>query len=115
MLDDEIKTLAQGKNFGALSTFLPSGQIRSHVVWVDCDDDHILVNPEPGLRKFKNARPPFSKANDRLRCCGFHNGVTLVRRWSAVSSTVNSRSPPVLLLEPWLNRSNVSVSRTEWS
>ena len=38
------------------STLLPSGQIQTHVVWVDCDDDHIVINTEVALRKFKNVQ-----------------------------------------------------------
>ncbi|CAN0508906.1 unnamed protein product, partial [Phaeothamnion confervicola] len=56
VINDEIKALAQGRNFGTISTLLPSGQIQTHVVWVDCDDDHILINTEVELRKFKNVQ-----------------------------------------------------------
>ena len=56
MIRDDIKTLVGGKNFAALSTLLPSGQPQNHVVWVDCDDEHILVNTEVELRKFKNVQ-----------------------------------------------------------
>jgi PPOX class probable F420-dependent enzyme len=56
MINDEIKALAQGKNFAALSTLLPSGQPQTHVVWVDCDDEHIVINTEVELRKFKNVQ-----------------------------------------------------------
>ena len=54
MIKDEVKALVRGKNFPMISTLLPSGQIQSHVVWVDCDDDHIVINTEVALRKFKN-------------------------------------------------------------
>ncbi len=54
VIRDDVKELAQGKNFAAISTLLPGGQIQTHVVWVDCDDEHILVNTEVDLRKFKN-------------------------------------------------------------
>ena len=56
MINDEIKTLVQGKNFATISTLLPSGQIQTHVVWVDCDDEHIVINTEVELRKFKNVQ-----------------------------------------------------------
>lgn len=56
MLDDEIRTLAQGRNFAAFSTHLPSGRIQTHVLWIDCDGEHLLVNTEVGLRKFKNVQ-----------------------------------------------------------
>jgi PPOX class probable F420-dependent enzyme len=53
MLDTAIKELAQGKNFGMLSVHLPSGAIMSHVMWVDADDDHLLINTEVHRAKFK--------------------------------------------------------------
>ena len=56
MINDEVKALVQGKNFATISTLLPKGQIQTHVVWVDCDDDHIVINTEVGLRKFKNVQ-----------------------------------------------------------
>ena len=56
VIKEEIKTLAQGKNFATISTLLPSGQIQTHVVWVDADDDHIVINTEIELRKFKNVQ-----------------------------------------------------------
>ena len=54
MLDDEVRRLAQGPNFGALTTLLPSGQPMTQVMWVDADDDHILINTEVHRRKYEN-------------------------------------------------------------
>jgi PPOX class probable F420-dependent enzyme len=54
MLDAAIKTLATGKNFAALTTFLPSGDAMTQVMWVDADDDHLLINTEIGRQKFHN-------------------------------------------------------------
>jgi PPOX class probable F420-dependent enzyme len=56
VINDEVKALVRGKNFATISTLLPSGQIQTHVVWVDCDDDHIVINTEVELRKFKNVQ-----------------------------------------------------------
>ena len=56
MIKEEITALVRGKNFATISTILPSGQIQTHVVWVDCDDDHIVINTEVALRKFKNVQ-----------------------------------------------------------
>jgi general stress protein 26 len=56
MIKDEVKALVEGRNFATLLTLLPSGQIQAHVVWVDCDEDHIVINTEVELRKFKNVR-----------------------------------------------------------
>ena len=46
MLDPVIRDLAQGKNFGSISFHLPNGDIATHVMWVDADDDHMLINTE---------------------------------------------------------------------
>jgi PPOX class probable F420-dependent enzyme len=54
MLDVTAKALAQGKNFAALTTLLPSGQPSTQVMWVDADDHHILINTETGRQKFTN-------------------------------------------------------------
>lgn len=54
MIEDAVRTLAKGKNFAALTTLMPDGQPQTHVMWVDCDDDHILINTEVHRRKYKN-------------------------------------------------------------
>ena len=54
MLETPIKDLAStGKNFAMLSVRLPNGQIASHVMWVDADDEHVLINTEVHRDKFK--------------------------------------------------------------
>jgi PPOX class probable F420-dependent enzyme len=54
MLDEKVKELAQGKNFAAFTTLLPDGQPMTHVMWVDADEQHILINTEVHRQKFKN-------------------------------------------------------------
>ncbi len=54
MVDDEVKRLAKDRNYGALTTLLPSGQPMTHVMWVDADDDYILINTETHRRKYQN-------------------------------------------------------------
>jgi PPOX class probable F420-dependent enzyme len=54
MVDDEVKRLAQGRNFGSLTTLLPTGQPMTHVMWVDADDDYVLINTETHRQKYKN-------------------------------------------------------------
>ncbi|HUB69371.1 MAG TPA: PPOX class F420-dependent oxidoreductase [Acidimicrobiales bacterium] len=54
MLDDNVKSLAQGKNFAALTTLLPGGRPMTQVMWVDADNDHVLINTEVHRQKFKN-------------------------------------------------------------
>lgn len=54
MLDERTKFLCQGKNFAALTTLFEDGQPQTQVMWVDCDDDHVLINTEVGRAKFEN-------------------------------------------------------------
>src|SRR5436305_9803425 len=56
MIDPRIRDLALGANFGAFTTFLPSGRAMTHVMWVDADTDHLLINTEVHRRKFKNVQ-----------------------------------------------------------
>lgn len=54
MIDDTVKTLATGKNYAAFTTLLPGGQPMTHVMWVDADDDYVLINTEVHRQKYKN-------------------------------------------------------------
>jgi PPOX class probable F420-dependent enzyme len=54
VVDDEVKRLAQGKNYGAFTTMLASGQPMTHVMWVDADDKYVLINTEIHRQKYKN-------------------------------------------------------------
>ena len=53
MLEPAIRDLARAKNFAALSVRMPNGQIGTHVMWVDADDDYVLINTEIHRAKFK--------------------------------------------------------------
>ena len=55
-LDDDLKALAQGKNYAALTTLMPDGQPQTQVMWVHADDDHVIINTEIHRRKFKNVQ-----------------------------------------------------------
>lgn len=54
MIEQGVKDLAQAANFAALTTLMPDGQPQTQVMWVDCDDEHVLINTEPHRQKFKN-------------------------------------------------------------
>lgn len=54
MIHPEVRDLASAANFAAFTTLLPDGQPQTHVMWVDCDDEHVLINTEPDRRKFRN-------------------------------------------------------------
>ena len=53
MLDPIIRDLARGKNFGSISFHLPDGSIGTHVMWVDSDDEHVLINTEVHRAKYR--------------------------------------------------------------
>lgn len=55
-LDPETRAMAQDKNFATLTTLLPSGYPMTHVMWVDADDDHLLINTEVHRDKYKNVQ-----------------------------------------------------------
>ena len=55
MLEPAIRDFAQGKHFGTISFHLPDGQIGTHVMWVDADDEHVLINTEVHRAKYKAA------------------------------------------------------------
>lgn len=59
MLDPAIRDLAQGKNFAALTFHLANGDAATHIMWVDADDDHLLINTEIHRAKYTamTARP----------------------------------------------------------
>ena len=54
MIDSTAKDLAQQKNFAALTTLFADGQPQTQMMWVDADDDHILINTEVHRAKYKN-------------------------------------------------------------
>jgi hypothetical protein len=53
MLDPAIKALAAGDNFAVMSFQLSSGAIASHVMWIDADDEHLLINTEIHRVKYR--------------------------------------------------------------
>jgi PPOX class probable F420-dependent enzyme len=46
--------LASGPNYAVLATVMPSGHPQAHVMWVDTDGDHVIVNTVVGRRKYRN-------------------------------------------------------------
>jgi len=52
-LDTRARELAQAPNFATLSVILRSGRPMTHVMWVDADEDHILINTEAHRAKFR--------------------------------------------------------------
>jgi PPOX class probable F420-dependent enzyme len=56
MLDETIKRLATGKNIAAVTSLLPDGTPMTQPMWVDADDDHLLLNTEVHRQKFLNIK-----------------------------------------------------------
>lgn len=56
MLDPKVVTLAHGPNFAVLTTLMPDGSAQSHVMWVDADEDHVLINTELHRQKARNVQ-----------------------------------------------------------
>ena len=46
--------LAQGRNYGMITTVLPSGKLQTHPVWVGTDGQRLVVNTETHRRKYRN-------------------------------------------------------------
>jgi PPOX class probable F420-dependent enzyme len=51
-IEPGVRALALAANFAALTVNLPSGRAMTHVMWVDADDDHVLINTEVHRAKF---------------------------------------------------------------
>lgn len=54
MIEGFVKELAQGANFGTITTLQRDGSPATHVMWVDCDDEYVLLNTEAGRAKLAN-------------------------------------------------------------
>ncbi len=54
MIEDFVKRLAQGPNFATITTLMDDGSPATHVMWVDCDDEHVLLNTETARMKYRN-------------------------------------------------------------
>jgi PPOX class probable F420-dependent enzyme len=56
MLEPRVRELAQGRNFAVVSTMMPNGLIQSLPLWIDADDEHLLLNTEVHRQRYKNLR-----------------------------------------------------------
>lgn len=54
MLEEPIKRFAQGANFAAMTTLDDEGNPATQIMWVDADDEHVLINTEIHRAKFRN-------------------------------------------------------------
>jgi PPOX class probable F420-dependent enzyme len=54
MLERAIRHLAStGKNFATIAVRLPNGQLLCHVMWVDANEDELLINTEVHRAKYR--------------------------------------------------------------
>ncbi|HEV3472679.1 MAG TPA: PPOX class F420-dependent oxidoreductase [Actinomycetota bacterium] len=56
MIEEGVKRLVKGPNFGTITTLMPDGSPATHVMWIDADDEHVLINTETGRAKFRNVQ-----------------------------------------------------------
>lgn len=54
MLHPKTRELAAAPSIGVLTTLMPDGSPQTHVMWVDGDDEHLLLNTEVHRSKFRN-------------------------------------------------------------
>ena len=57
MLDPVIRDLAHRQQLRPISFHLPNGTIGTHVMWVDADDEHLLINTEVHRAKYTSMVP----------------------------------------------------------
>ena len=55
-LTESVRAALTGRNFGHLATLMEDGSPHVSPVWIDCEDDHILVNTAVGRVKERNMR-----------------------------------------------------------
>lgn len=53
-LPDALTRLVEGPNFAMLTTLFEDGSPQTQVMWVDADDEHVLVNTEVHRAKYAN-------------------------------------------------------------
>lgn len=51
-IDADLKALATSTNFAALSTLAADGHPRTHMMWIDADDEHVIFNTDLGRAKY---------------------------------------------------------------
>lgn len=54
MLEPKAIELMSKPNYAVITTLLPDGHPHTQMVWIDHDDEHVLVNTERDRQKAKN-------------------------------------------------------------
>ena len=80
-IDPLLHQYAREKNFATISTLAADGSPRTHVMWIDADDEHLLVNTEVHLERDPrvtvtviNAENPYQFIEARGRVTGTVRG-----------------------------------------
>jgi PPOX class probable F420-dependent enzyme len=55
-LDPRLVEMATGRNFATLTTLFADGTPQTQVMWVDADDEHVLINTEVHRAKYRNVQ-----------------------------------------------------------
>lgn len=53
-LDDDVKAFATTANLAAFTTLFEDGSPQTQIMWVDADDDHLLINTQVDRQKYRN-------------------------------------------------------------
>jgi PPOX class probable F420-dependent enzyme len=56
IINDTVRELAAAGNLAIFTTLLPNGYPQTHVVWIDHDDEYLMVNTEVHRTKFTNVQ-----------------------------------------------------------
>ncbi|MDX1621548.1 MAG: PPOX class F420-dependent oxidoreductase [Nitriliruptorales bacterium] len=55
-LESRVKDFLTDDNFAMLTTLFEDGQPQTQVMWVDADDEHVLINTEVHRAKYANVQ-----------------------------------------------------------
>jgi PPOX class probable F420-dependent enzyme len=56
MLEARVLELARGANIAAVTTMLPDGTPMTQPLWVDADEEHVILNTEIHRQKMRNIK-----------------------------------------------------------
>jgi PPOX class probable F420-dependent enzyme len=83
LTDDDLELL-RGRNYAQLVTLNPDGSPQVTVLWVDADEEHVLVNTAEGRTKDRNLR-----RDPRAAVSVVEDGDWY--RWVSITGTVEER------------------------
>lgn len=55
-LDTMVRAMARDRNHAALTTLMPDGMPQTQIVWIDADEQCLIVNTEVERQKARNLR-----------------------------------------------------------